>query len=50
LTTGQPKVTSVNYLFSTKEAAEANIGIVEAQGFNVWYLDATGARVRLRPN
>lgn len=44
-----PAVTSVNYLFPTREAAEANRRLLENAGFAVWYLSpTTGRRVRLR--
>lgn len=45
---GQPAVTTINYLFATKEGAEANAHLIGKPGFNVWYLGAAGQRVRLR--
>jgi hypothetical protein len=45
---GAPKVTSINYLFPDRAAAEANRGLLSTKGFNVWYLGPSGKRIRLR--
>ena len=42
-----PEVTSINYLFSTKEAAQRNAFLKQNRDFRVWYFGANGQRVRL---
>lgn len=43
-----PQVTSINYLFPTREAAEANRALVTMKGFKAWYLGPSGRRIMLR--
>ncbi len=47
-TRGRPRVTSINYLFPTLEAARTNQHLLRTPGFNVYYLSPTGRRMRLR--
>lgn len=44
-----PGVTSINYLFPDRAAAEANRHLLDYDGFAVWYLGPSGRRQRLRP-
>jgi hypothetical protein len=44
---GLPKVVSVNYLFATREWAEANRYLTKSPGFFVHYIDEAGKLTRL---